>query len=215
MHGYYLVWKVLGNWVFGPDFYLSYLPVNPKHLADLQGTISVYSFGLVLPEQCTFWKTLFSVQQWSKQAKWNCYKCCTKRRPQLTTYMPSNYIFAATLCSFFFFFFYIPMKNTSKIHGRFSNVLNIHCYKTRTPLILTSKNVFIFKTAVKNVPWCGIKYLCKNLVRKDFKKKKSHHNHGANTFWLAHIYVHKKYVLWKWGCGEFPASTCTLLASNM
>lgn len=82
--------------------------------------------------------------------------------------------------------------------------------------MLTFKNFFLLKSAGKNVSWNGIKHLCKNLVQKDFKKKKTHHKHGANIFWLAHIYVHKKYVLlWKWGCGEFPASTCTILGSNM
>lgn len=61
------------------------------------------------------------------------------------------------------------------------------------PLILTSKNFFLSKRAGKNVSRCGIKYVCKNLVQKDFKRKKTHDNQRAKTFWLAHIYVHKKY----------------------
>jgi len=55
----------------------------------------------------------------------------TKKVPQLIAYMPSNYVFAATLHSIIFFFwgrclfllFCMSVQNTSAIHGGFSNVL--------------------------------------------------------------------------------------------
>lgn len=57
--------------------------------------------------------------------------------------------------------------------------------------MLSFKNFFLLKTAgKKSMSWNGIKHLCKRLVQKDFKKKKTHHNQGANIFWLAHTYVH-------------------------